>query len=280
MVQNEQISLHFFASGYCEADANVVNPISGKGKAQFYAVWALLFIPKIGYVLFDTGYNEAFQQATEPFPDRFYRWVTPIFVKEKETAKAILAQKGISTEEIKYIIISHFHADHISALNDFPDAKFLCSQESLAQVLAVRGFKAVSSGILQGLIPADFEKRVNSIEQMADKTTTTKEGIKEYYLFQNEQFRLIYLPGHARGMLGFIYETGDKKILYGTDAAWSYETYSKGILPRKIVKLFFDSWTDFVETQEKIRTFEKNNPDFQVLFTHCPKTLQFLSHEA
>lgn len=279
MVQNEQISLQFFASGYCEAHANVVNPVSGKGKAKFYAVWALLFIPKIGYVMFDTGYNSEFHRATEAFPDRLYRWITPTVVKESETAKSILAAKGIAADDIQYIIISHFHGDHISALKDFPQAKFLCTEESLAQAKSVKGFQAVSKGILTGLFPKDFWERVETVEAISDRITTSSEGIKEYYLFQNQHFKLTYLPGHAKGMLGFIFDTDDTKIFYGTDAAWSYETYSKGILPRPIVKLFFDSWQDFIETQNKIRAFEKNHPAFEVLFTHCPKTLNFLVHE-
>lgn len=274
MAQNA-LSLEFFASGYCEAHAKAVNPQTGKGKDKFYALWALIYVPQTGYVLFDTGYAPYFQEETARYPEKFYRLLTPMFLKETETAKAILAEKGISASDIKYVIISHFHADHIAGLKDFPSAKFICSDKALEEVKALKGFRAVAKGIVQGLLPADFFQRVITIELFADKITVSKEGMTTYFLFQNKQFRLVALPGHARGMLGFIFETEDKKIFYGTDASWSYDTYKQEIFPLKIVKLFFDSWKDFVETQEKIRVFEVNNQNFSVLFTHCPKSLSY-----
>lgn len=276
MAQNA-LTLDIFASGYCEAHAKAVNPQTGKGKDKFYALWALIYVPQTGYVLFDTGYAPYFQTETAQYPEKFYRLMTPMFLKETETAKAILAEKGIAASDIKYIIISHFHADHIAGLKDFPNAKFICSHVALEEVKALKGFRAVGKGIIHGLLPTDFFQRVVTIEQFADKMAMAKDKIPMYYLFDNEAFRLVALPGHARGMLGFIFETEDKKIFYGTDASWSYETYQQRILPLKIVKLFFDSWADFVETQEKIRVFEANNPNFTVLFTHCKKTLKLIN---
>ena len=279
MAQNPKISLEFFASGYCEAHAKAVNPQTGKGKDTFYAVWALIYVPQMGYVLFDTGYAPYFQTVTESFPERFYRWMTPVFLKKTETAKAILEQKGIAENEVKYVIISHFHADHIAGLKDFPSAKFICTEAALEEVQTLKGVKAVSKGILHGLLPTDFYQRVVTIEQFADKIEVSKQGLKTYFLFKNKEFRLVSVPGHARGMLGFAFEKESKKVFFGTDASWSYDTYQQGILPSKIVKLFFDSWTDFVETQEKIRQFEAQNPSFTILFTHCKKTLQYINNE-
>jgi glyoxylase-like metal-dependent hydrolase (beta-lactamase superfamily II) len=280
MGENASISLEIFASGYCEAHDKVANPRYGKGTAKFYATWALIHMPKVGYVLFDTGYSPHFQTATQPFPERFYRWMTPVFLEESETAVAILARKGIAEKDIKYVIISHFHADHIAGLKDFPSATFICSEAALAEIKVLKGIKAVSKGIVHGLFPADFYERVQTIEQFADKIEITKEGIETYYLFKNEQFKLVNVSGHARGMLGFVWDTEAQKIFFGTDASWSYDTYQQGILPLPIVKLFFDSWTDFVETQQKIRRFEAVNPAFSILFTHCEKTLNHIINES
>lgn len=278
MAQNTSLSLELFASGYCVAHAAVANPKEGRGKTSFYAVWALLHLPDLGYVMFDTGYSPEFIRATESFPARLYRWMTPMFLKEGETAAQILAQKGIAPEAIRYIILSHFHGDHLAGLKDFPEAQFLCSANAWAEVQALSGFKAVKKGILHGLLPSDFADRVETIEAFADASYTNAADLTVYTLFQQTAFRLVRLEGHARGMLGFIFEQDDQKIFFGTDASWAYDTYRAGILPRRVVKLFFDSWADFVETQAKIRRFEAANPEFQVLFTHCPQTLTRIRH--
>jgi glyoxylase-like metal-dependent hydrolase (beta-lactamase superfamily II) len=273
-MEKSTVTLQLFASGYCKAEAHIENPISGRGQARFYAVWALWHIPEVGYVMFDTGYSPHFIEATRAFPERLYRWATPIVLAQGETAKEILASQNILPTDIRYIIISHFHADHISALRDFPQARFVCTKASLAEVQTLRGFSAVRKGILHKLLPTDFYERVIPIELLADSMAITEEGLTLYSLFQSPHFQLVSLAGHARGMLGFVYAQDSKKIFFGTDAAWSYETYQKNILPHRIVKLFFDSWQDFVQTQARIRAFEKRNPHFEVLFTHCPKTLE------
>jgi len=279
MVQESEIKLSLYASGYCEAHARVVNPINGRGKTKFYAVWAFLQIPSVGNILFDTGYSEKFSAATNRFPNRFYRWATPVTFNKKDSAKNILRDKGIDSKDINYMIISHFHADHISALVDFPNAKFICSKIAYQQVQKSSGVKAVSKGIIHELIPADFRERVEYIEEIADNTSINKYGITEFSFLGLKNFKLLLLPGHAKGMLGFHFISPEKNILFATDASWNYNYYRDGILPSKIVKLFFDSWNDFVMTIEKLKKMEESEEEITILFTHCPKTLSFISNE-
>lgn len=279
MAQNTELKVKFFASGYCEANNCIVDKSWSIRKRKFYAVWALFDFPGIGYVMFDTGYNELFQKATKQFPERFYRWFTPVGINSKQTAKAILAKRNIQVEDIKYIIISHFHADHIAGLNDFPQAQFICSKTAFEQVEKISGIKAVSKGILHKLLPHDFEERLHFIEDFADKTIVNDCGMTEFKLFGNNCCSFILLPGHASGMLGFIYKKETKLVIYATDASWNYATYSKSVLPLKIVKLFFDSWEDYIETQKKIKLFENKNEHAAILFTHCNNTLAYISNE-
>lgn len=279
MVQGTEIKLSFYASGYCEAHARIVDPIHGKGKTKFHAVWALIQIHNVGNVLFDTGYSDEFNTATQSFPNRFYRWATPMKLNENHKAKNILKEQGIDSTDINYVIISHFHADHISALVDFQNAKFICSELAYQQVQELSGVKAVSKGIIHKLIPPDFGERVEFIEQIADKKSVNKYGITEFSFFGLKNLKILLLPGHAKGMLGFHFTNPGKNILFATDASWDLNCYRNGILPSKVVKLFFDSWNDFVTTIEKLKSMEKAEEGITILFTHCPKTLTFISNE-
>jgi glyoxylase-like metal-dependent hydrolase (beta-lactamase superfamily II) len=279
MVQNSEVRIQLFASGYCEANNYIVNKSEITRKSSFHAVWALFYFPYIGYVLFDTGYSEAFQIATKRFPERFYRWATPVILKPNQSAKAILEHQQIRTEDIKYIIISHFHADHIAGLKDFPNSQFICSKNAYEQMISTQGIRAVSKGILHKLLPHDFDLRLSFIEELADTIFTNKYGLTEFQLFGNSDCTFVLLPGHARGMLGFICKNKTNSLFYATDASWNYDTYSRGVLPHKIVKLFFDSWVDFIKTQQKIKMFENENKHFKILFTHCKKTLHHISNE-
>ena len=279
MAQESALSLQLFASGYCIADSSIVSPKNAHGKSRFYAVWGLLHIPNTGYVVFDTGYNNQFNTATKKFPDRLYRWITPVTIDHKNAAKSILESNGISINEIKYVIISHFHADHICSLKDFTNAQFICHDDAYEEFLRFSGWSAVRKGILHKLFPADFKEKVKLLKTFADTIEINKYGLTEFSLFGISQFKLVLIPGHAKGMLGFIYNHNEKCILYATDASWSYINYYKGILPSKIVKLFFDSWDDFIETQKKIKSFELDNSQYKILFTHCPITLKYVDNE-
>lgn len=278
MAQDKAVKVELFASGYCEAHERIVNPVSGKGIVRFYAIWALVEIPSVGFVLFDTGYSPFFNDCTQTFPNKVYRWATPVFITSDQTAKHILAQRGIHPDEVKYVILSHFHADHIAGMRDFPQSTFICSADALTQVKQLQGWGAVAKGIIHAFLPPDFLERVVSIEQFADFIDIDKQGITTYNLFGNKQFSLVALPGHAKGMLGFLLDTDQQKMLYATDASWSEATFRDNILPSPIVRLFFDSWRDYKQSLEALRAFKQNNPDFDVLFTHCPTTLKHLSN--
>ena len=278
METKQAISLEFFASGYCVSHKGIVNPKKGKGKGRFYAVWALLHIPGCGYVLFDTGYSNHFEQSTQKIPAIFYRWLTPMTLEPGASAAQQLEQRGINPHEIKFIVLSHFHADHIAGLKDFPFATFICTKLAYEQVMNVSGVKAVSKGILHALLPNNFQVRVLFLEEIADAIITNAFGMTEYTIWGQTKLKFVLLPGHVKGMLGFIYQSQSHHILYATDASWEYETYKDKIYPSKVAKLVFDSWSDFIATQNKILAYEEAHPDVRIIFTHCPLTLSLLQH--
>ena len=49
--------------------------------------------------------------------------ITKVVIEDHQELKNQLQSFGIKTNDINHIIISHFHADHIGGLQDFPNAK-------------------------------------------------------------------------------------------------------------------------------------------------------------
>lgn len=64
--------------------------------------------------------------------EEMYRWLTPVTVNKSLHEQ--LAMHHIKAEEINYIIISHFHADHIGGWKIFPNAQFICHPEAVASI--------------------------------------------------------------------------------------------------------------------------------------------------
>lgn len=271
--------VRFFQSGYCTSHSKVVDPRTPFVEIPFAAVWVLMDLPDGGYAMVDTGYTEHFITATQPFPDRLYRWITPIHLQPEETPLAILSRLGISPNDIRWIVISHFHGDHIAGLKDFPQAQFVCTAAALAEVHRFKGFSAVKRGILHGLFPHDFANRVHTIESVAEQQFTDSYGLQRYQWSVTPDISWVHLPGHARGMMGFEYQSDDGRIFYATDAAWSHQAFADHVLPLPVVKIFIDSMGEMKTTWRALHAWQKDYPDGQIFFTHCPKTQILLSHE-
>jgi len=242
---------------------------------KFHALFGLIHHPEKGWVLFDTGYTPEFYRATRYFPNKIYAMATKVQVNLEETVNAQLCLHQISPEEIKHVIISHFHADHIGGLKDFPNAHFYCSEKTYEEVLQISKPWAFTKGILPTLIPDDFGSRVKLVEEIALSSIHPILG-QEYDLFRDQSLMLYDLPGHARGQLGLRLQTEKKEYFLIADACWLKKSYEEMVLPNPIVRLFFDSWKDFKTTLHKVYQFHQTHPSVVIVPTHCEATTSAL----
>ena len=72
--------------------------------ARFPAGCALIVHREHGPVLFDTGYAGRFVAATDPFPARLYRWLTPVSLPAGCSAVEQLAALGIAADDVRTVV--------------------------------------------------------------------------------------------------------------------------------------------------------------------------------
>lgn len=279
MVQNApvEVGLTLFQSGFTVANQKHIDRSTNK-EVRFYAVWALIQHPVHGPIVFDTGYAPRFREATRFFPDRIYAYLTPVTVDETETAAALLDDWGIPPDSIKTLIVSHFHADHIGGLKDFPAAHFICARAAWEQADRVRGWGAVRKGVLKKLIPEDFGARVSFVEDLAPQAELLHHGLYCRDLYHDGSIQVVSLPGHARGQIGLRLNTQKGIVFLGCDAVWDSTPFERKVLPSPLVKLFFDDWKAYKATFHHLYDYHRLHPEEPLLFTHCPRTLAWLSN--
>ncbi len=263
------MEIKLLSSGYCTSHERISLNNGAYKAIKFAATYALLKHPTIGFVLFDTGYTTRFFEVTKKLPDAFYKYITPVFITEEQHAINKLKQLGINANDIKYIIISHFHADHIGGLKDFPNAKFICFKNGYKEAQTLLGWKAVKKGILKKLIPEDIENRTVFI----DNCSIIKDDIfgEAFDIFEDKSVLGLRLPGHARGQLGVLINTAPHKTFLIADAAWHTKAITQNILPSKIIRVIIDSWSDYVNTLNKVQQYHKQNPNTLIIPCHCPE---------
>lgn len=178
--------------------------------------------------LWDTGYASWFEHYTRAGVFRLYRQVTPVYFDPKKSLAYQLAAQGLDGGDISGIILSHFHADHVAGLRDFPGVAGICSGEGWHQVRALRGFAALRQAFVPGLFPPEFESSLRFIEHFT--TLALPEALAPFergYVLPDSRGEIILLPlpGHAAGHLGAFVLTDDGWTLLAADAAWSPASY-------------------------------------------------------
>ncbi|MDG1148589.1 MAG: MBL fold metallo-hydrolase [Crocinitomicaceae bacterium] len=271
----KEIKLYLNYAGHCFASAHHVVKGDENKMIKFHALFGLLNHPEKGWILFDTGYTTRFYNATKNYPNKIYANATKVVISDINEIKNQLKSLGLETSDIKHIIISHFHADHIGGLKDFNHATMYCTKKSYQQVKQVSNFFAFSKGILKQLIPEDIEDRLVFIEECSTENSDDTFGVR-YDLFQDNSVIIYNLPGHAAGQIGIVVKTQKKKYFLVADSCWDERAYKEGKLPNSIVRLFFDSWKDYKDSLQKVTDYHNKNPEVIIVPTHCSTTTDSL----
>jgi glyoxylase-like metal-dependent hydrolase (beta-lactamase superfamily II) len=260
------ISLDWTAlsDGWTEAPAGaVLRGESWRRKIRFHALAFLLSHPVAGPVLVDTGYSSRFFEETKHFPNRLYRAITRVTLTEPGGIAARLRRIGVAPEEIRHVVITHFHADHIGGLLDFPNAVIHCSRTAWESVENIRGLSAVRHAFLPGLLPSD----------MADRLRFVGEGTD---LFGDGAATILDLPGHAAGQIGLRFrDTTGTLVLLAADACWHSAAYRENRMPHPITRLLHD-WTAYRATLRRLHDLHRGEADLRIVPTHCPETAALL----
>lgn len=124
---------------------------------DFPALVGVIEHPERGVFLFDTGYDPAFHEATAPFPERFYRWTTPVAISEAQQWQNWLRSHSIDEQTIAGTIVSHFHGDHVAGLRHLAHKPVFCARAGLSELREKGRIARVRKGLLSQLVPSEAD---------------------------------------------------------------------------------------------------------------------------
>ena len=251
--------LHTYEVGYCMHPACVALKGGGFKLCRFPA---RAYVIEVGLDLWvwDTGYASHFHSHTAKGVYRLYPAVTPVHFQNDEALILQLATHGIGREDIRGIVLSHFHGDHIAGLRDFPGVEMYASRPGWDYYKLLKGLRAVRKGFVPGLIPDDFESRLGFVEQWEQMALPMELAPFEtgWALPHSAgEVFVVSLPGHARGHLGVFVRTTAGWILLAADAAWAPENYTELRQPAWISRLIMDDPKHMFQTLQKLHELHK-----------------------
>ncbi len=271
------VSFQYLYVGQCQHLECLCARGGRKEKIDFPALCGLIHHPDVGWILFDTGYSNHFFEETQNYPERLYRTSLPVQLPEQQYLIIQLAQKGIKPEEIKLIIVSHYHGDHISGLKDFPNARFIASKIDSEKIQRYihRRWRATSQGKLPGLLPDNYFNRLTFVEEypvcaLPKWMAPFLEGID---ILGDGSLLLVYLPGHSKGQLGLLMpDANGRPVFLVSDACWSLPACLEGRLPSRLTYFFIENINAYKNTFNKVQMLGCREKEIVLLPSHCKQS--------
>jgi N-acyl homoserine lactone hydrolase len=170
---------------------------------------ALIRHPKATF-LFDTGFGVNVDEHVKSIPALMR--ATSKYDKETSAAAQLEAQ-GIPAGDIKMVVISHSHWDHVSGLEDFPQAEVWATKDEHNHVSTLPSDELIQ--YLNRLIKWHTFEFSDGAYENFDRSLD---------LFKDGSIVFVPLPGHTPGSLGmFVNLRSGKRLLFTGDLSWALE---------------------------------------------------------
>ena len=263
------VTCHILDTGYCTAHTHHIMQGGPHEVMACHSLVALIHHPQRGWGLWDTGYTPRMQDLTRHWPWWIYGRMTPLYILPELAVAAQLPRFGLTSNDIRWTVLSHMHADHIAGLLDFPHATIFVTEAAYRNVAPLSGIQALRRAFIPDLLPVDFLGRAVWV---GDFNAAPLPGLGATHdLFGDGTLRLVDLPGHARGQIGMLVTTAERQILLAADGAWITQAIRERRPPSRLTTLFVDDWQAVQTTLNRLHTFALACPDVALVPTHCPE---------
>ena len=180
-----------------------------------------------GRILFDTGWSREIspngtydRRAQIKHLGYLHYLLNQGRVPAGKAAAEQLAEMGIRPEDIDYVILSHMHSDHASALRSFKNAKkILLSEEENSDIsrYAIRYATNQWKGV--------------ALDTFRFESTGVGPVGKSLDFFGDGTIELINIPGHTNGLCAMKIRSGEKFVLLFADGGYAERSWKEMIRP-------------------------------------------------
>lgn len=233
---------------------------------QLPCVVALLEHSREGLILFDAGLAPRVDEVRGVL-GRLYPLVVPFWITHRQTAATQLKRLGLAPDQVRTVVISHLHPDHIGGLRDFRNARFVLARRAW-DAAASGAWHRLRSGFMPELLPGDFIERTQLVDSFDDGRLGPF-AIAD--LFGDGSLSVVDLPGHAAGHMGLLARLpGSRPRLFSADACWLSEAIDRGTVPPAPVRLIVDQWAAQERTVAGLCRLRAAMPELSIVPSHCP----------
>ena len=235
--------------------------------------YGVIVHPDHGPVLIDTGYTA----ETISAPDRgrvlrLYSRVLGPTLNPDQQPEPVLARLGFTPADVRFVIVTHFHADHISGLRQFPNARFIANGPAFAHLRSSTDWHNIRHGVFPELVPDDFDGRMIDTESLP--RTEPEYGLPAGRdLLGDGRVVAVGLPGHARGLFGVMLQTASGPLLYAVDVQWIRRAATEARVQAWPARLITDDYEDWRRSTDALTAYLAQG--HAALLCHDPENTPF-----
>ena len=222
---------------------------------------------KLGKILIDTGYGSQFLSRLASLPRIVYG---KLFIEKEESVNE---KCSIAVQTYEWVILSHFHPDHIGGLGDLNYRKLIISSEIEGLIKQPR-IQQLRQGFFTELMPKSIEQ-AGFIEH-SKKINLPELQVEAYDLFGDRSVCAIPMEGHAVGQSIFYVQTVEGPVLLAIDVAWHVESITEHRFPKIVTKLIVHDYKEMKRNIRMLAKIHQETPDLPIVLSHCQNSLNWL----
>jgi glyoxylase-like metal-dependent hydrolase (beta-lactamase superfamily II) len=201
-------------------------------------------------VLIDTGYGSDLFLSSDLNVIVYRNLLRPRLI-ETGDAVAVIHALGAKPSDMRHIILTHLHADHMCGLARFPNAQIHASAASLKGWQNPKGFSSTHKGFFPSLLPAITDRNVTHVENSS--ALLLPWGGTGYDVFGDNSLVAVDLPGHMQGHIGVFFPKLSKPVLHAADVDWTFASLLQSENTTLPARLIVDDSKKLLQSKSVVR---------------------------
>ena len=232
-----------------------INILLAKYYTEYMPIWVWVIEHPEGLIVIDTGENADSMEvdkylSKESWYARYqFKNACNVKIQSQNELDNQLKKVNLKAEDVKLVVLTHMHLDHIDGLKFFPKQEIIVGDFEFTH----------PDNVFSSILPSWFNP--NKVKYVNDRIEVFNYA---HPVTKAEDLLYIPTPGHTLGHSSLVFKTDDFDIIFAGDSSYDQDQVINGELP--------GANTDYVKTAE---TYKK-----LLAYARLRKTVYLPTHDA